>query len=280
MTHQIYPCLWFDGQAKAAADFYCSVFNNAQVTSENPMVVRWEMEGGQFMGLNGGPMFKINPSISFYVACETAEEVTELWEKLFEGSLVRMPLNTYPWSEKYGWLEDRFGMNWQITVDKNGKQKITPALLFTQNQHGRGEEAVNFYTSVFDNSSIEMLEKYQKGQSNYATEGMVLFSRCLLDNQEFILMDEGYPQPFAFNEGISFVVNCENQAEIDHFWQKLTENGGIESQCGWLKDKFGVSWQIVPTVLEQLMSDPKKAPRVVHAFMKMKKFDIAALLNA
>ena len=136
----IYPCLWFDGQAKQAAEFYCSVFKNSRITTDTPMVVLFDLNGSKFMGLNGGPNFK-------------------------------------------------------------------------------------------------------------------------------------------FNEAVSFVVDCEDQAEIDYYWSKLTE-GGEESMCGWLKDKFGVSWQIVPKVLGKLMSDPAKAPRVIEAFMKMKKFDIETLMNA
>jgi predicted 3-demethylubiquinone-9 3-methyltransferase (glyoxalase superfamily) len=141
MQKQIYPCLWFDGQAKAAAEFYCSIFSNSKITVENPMVVRWEINGQQFMGLNGGPQFKCN-------------------------------------------------------------------------------------------------------------------------------------------EAVSFVIECETQQEIDNYWNKLTANGGQESMCGWLKDQFGVSWQIVPAILSKLMSDAEKAPKVMQAFMKMKKFNIEALLNA
>jgi predicted 3-demethylubiquinone-9 3-methyltransferase (glyoxalase superfamily) len=141
MANQIYPCLWFDGQAKAAADFYCSIFKNAKIIQENPMVVRWELDGSQFMGLNGGPNFK-------------------------------------------------------------------------------------------------------------------------------------------FNEAVSFVVECATQAEIDHYWHKLIANGGQEGQCGWCKDQFGVSWQIVPKILSELMAIPEKSERVVAAFMQMKKFDIAVLENA
>jgi predicted 3-demethylubiquinone-9 3-methyltransferase (glyoxalase superfamily) len=140
MTNSIYPCIWFDGKAKAAAEFYCSVFKNSKITSENPMVVIWELNGKKFMGLNGGPMFKPN-------------------------------------------------------------------------------------------------------------------------------------------EAVSFVVDCDTQEEIDYYWNKLTE-GGEESQCGWLKDKFGVSWQIVPAILGKLMTDPEKSGRVMQAFMKMKKFDIAKLMEA
>lgn len=140
MNNQIYPCLWFDGQAKEAAEFYCGIFKNSKITADTPMVVNFELDGKKFMGLNGGPMFK-------------------------------------------------------------------------------------------------------------------------------------------FNEAVSFVVNCETQEEIDNYWNKLTE-GGNESQCGWLKDKFGLSWQIVPAILGKLMTDPEKAQRVMQVVMKTKKFNIEELMNA
>ena|SRR5260221_14737238 len=140
MANQIYPCLWFDGNAKAAAEFYCSVFKESKIMADTPMVVTFEINGKKFMGLNGGPHFK-------------------------------------------------------------------------------------------------------------------------------------------FNEAVSFVVECETQDEIDHYWDKLTE-GGVESKCGWLKDKYGVSWQIVPSILGKLMTDPERAPRVFKAFQKMVKFDIETLLKA
>ena len=141
MTNQIYPCLWFDGQAQAAAQFYCAIFNNSSITADNQMVVTFELNGKKFMGLNAGPQFK-------------------------------------------------------------------------------------------------------------------------------------------FNEAVSFVVDCETQEEIDHYWTKLTADGGEEGSCGWLKDKFGVSWQIVPAVLPELLSNPDKAQKVMQAYMKMKKFDIKTLENA
>ena len=140
MSNSIYTCLWFDGQAKASAEFYCSVFKNSKILVDTPMVVNFELNGKKFMGLNGGPQFN-------------------------------------------------------------------------------------------------------------------------------------------FTEAVSFVVDCETQEEIDYYWSKLTE-GGQESMCGWLKDKFGLSWQIVPTILGKLMSDPERAPRVMQAFMQMKKFDIEKLKQA
>lgn len=140
MSNPIFPCLWFDGRSKEAADFYCTVFPNSKILSSNPMVVIFELNGTKFMALNGGPEYK-------------------------------------------------------------------------------------------------------------------------------------------FSEAVSFVVTCDTQDEIDHYWDKLTE-GGQESKCGWLKDKFGVSWQIVPSILGKLMNDPEKAPKVMYAFMQMKKFDIEKLMSA
>jgi len=141
MKKQIYPCLWFDGQAKAAAVFYCTIFPNSKIITDTPMVVNFELNGKYFMGLNGGPEYE-------------------------------------------------------------------------------------------------------------------------------------------FNEAVSFVIPCENQEEIDHYWSKLTADGGQEGKCGWLKDKFGLSWQVVPAILGELISHPEKGQRVVQAFMKMKKFDIEKLVNA
>lgn len=141
MNNQLYPCLWFDGQARAAAEMYCSIFPNSKIISDSGMVVIFELNGKKFMGLNGGPHFK-------------------------------------------------------------------------------------------------------------------------------------------FNEAVSFVIPCNDQEEIDHYWYKLIADGGQESMCGWCKDKFGMSWQVVPEILGQLMSNPENGQRVVQAFMKMKKFDIQALINA
>ena len=141
MKKQMYPCLWFDGQARAAADFYCTIFPNSKIINDSGMVVNFELNGQFFMGLNGG------------------------------------------------------------------------------------------------------------------------------DN-------------FQFNEAVSFVIPCKDQEEIDHYWYKLIADGGQESQCGWCKDKFGLSWQVVPTILGKLMSNPEKGQRVAQAFMKMRKFDIEALQNA
>jgi predicted 3-demethylubiquinone-9 3-methyltransferase (glyoxalase superfamily) len=280
MTQPIYPCLWFDGKSKQAAEFYCNVFENSSIKDENPMVVTFDLDGQHFMCLNGGPMFKPNPSISFFVLYETAEGLNKAWDKLAEEGTVMMALDKYPWSERYGWLTDKFGISWQLFVGTKAEvpQNVTTSLMFTKQHAGKAEEAIHFYTSLFENSEISGIQKYGAGSND--VEGYVEHAQFTLNGKVFMAMDSSMSHDFTFNEGISLVVTCKDQEEIDYFWNKMTADGGQESQCGWLKDKYGASWQIVPAVLQQLMSDPERSKRVVPAFMKMKKFIIQDLLDA
>ena len=243
------------------------------------MVVTFEIFGKKIMGLNGGPKFKINPSISLFVLLESVEETNAAWNKLVDGGSVLMPIDKYFWSERYGWVQDKYGMTWQVSVvNKAGDPpKITPSMLFTGTQFGKAEEAMKLYCSVFKNSSIPVLLHYPEGDAN---AGKVMYSEFRLNGYDLIAMDGPGEHAYTFNEGVSLVVECDAQQEIDDYWNTLTANGGAESMCGWLKDPYGVSWQIVPSVLGQLMSDPARAPRVVQAFMQMKKFDIAKLQEA
>ena len=266
-------------KGKEAADFYCSVFANTSITSENPLVVMIESAGQKFMFLNGGPHFTLNPSISFYVVCETIQEIDQAWAKLIEGGSVLMPLDQYPWSEKYGWVQDKFGVSWQLSAGKLEAvgQKFTPTFMFTQQYAGKAEQAIQYYTSVFKDSSVVGIMRYTAEDPD--VEGTVKHAQFTLGKQVFMAMDSSLSHQFIFNEAISLVVECENQEEIDYYWNKLSAVPEAE-QCGWLKDQFGISWQIVPQILKQLMSDPAKSERVVSAFMKMKKLDIAKLLEA
>jgi predicted 3-demethylubiquinone-9 3-methyltransferase (glyoxalase superfamily) len=152
--------------------------------------------------------------------------------------------------------------------------KISPFLWFDNN----AEEAMNFYASVFENSKIGKVSRYPEGSPGPA--GSVMTGEVQLDGQNFILLNGG--PHFKFSEAISFVVDCETQEEVDRYWQKLTSGGGQESQCGWLKDKFGLSWQITPKILPALLADKDKAKsqRVMQAMLKMKKIDIANLKRA
>jgi predicted 3-demethylubiquinone-9 3-methyltransferase (glyoxalase superfamily) len=152
-------------------------------------------------------------------------------------------------------------------------QKIVPFLWFDD----QAEEAVNLYTSIFKNSNIGSIARYGEGSPGPA--GSVMSVTFQLEGQEFMALNGG--PVFAFTPAISFFVNCETQAEVDALWEKLSEDGE-EGQCGWLKDKFGISWQVVPTILGELMSDPdlEKVKRVTHAMLQMHKLDIAKLKQA
>lgn len=279
MKTPIYPCLWFDGNAKEAAVFYTSVFKNGRITTDTPMVVNFELGGQKFMGLNGGPQFKPNPSISFFVVFENEKETEEAWHKLQEGGQVLMALDKYDWSEKYGWVQDKFGINWQLSYGKldDVGQNFTPVLMFTQNVAGKAEEAIDFYSSVFPDSSTVGILRYSA--QDHDQEGLVKHAQFRLGGNVFMAMDSTLDHAFTFSEGISLVVECKDQQEIDHYWNALTQNGE-ESMCGWLKDPYGVSWQIVPAVIGELMSDPQKAPGVMDALMGMKKLNMDELVRA
>jgi predicted 3-demethylubiquinone-9 3-methyltransferase (glyoxalase superfamily) len=154
-------------------------------------------------------------------------------------------------------------------------QKMTICLWFDT----QAEEAARFYTSIFQDSKIGAISRYGKEgfEIHKKPEGTAMVVSFQLNGMDFMALNGG--PLFKFNESVSVVVHCETQDVIDHYWRKLTE-GGQESQCGWLKDKYGLSWQIVPSVLPQLLGDPQRAGRVTKAFLQMKKFDIAALLKA
>lgn len=295
---RIYNCLWFDEAAEEAAKFYTSLFQGATLghttyygkegheihgqPEGKVMTVSFNLCGTDFLGLNGGPQFKLNPSISYFVVCETEQETDHLWNKLSEGGQALMPLDKYDWSPKYGWIQDRYGLSWQISMGKleDVGQKISPSLMFVNKQHGRAEEAINFYISVFKtNSEIVGILKYAKGEPS--PEGTVKHAQFTLLGKVFMAMDSEYKHEFDFNEGISLVVNCDTQEEIDYYWTQLSQDGE-EGPCGWLKDKFGLSWQVVPSILDEMLRHPNKAKTesVVKAFMQMKKFDIKKLKEA
>jgi predicted 3-demethylubiquinone-9 3-methyltransferase (glyoxalase superfamily) len=152
-------------------------------------------------------------------------------------------------------------------------QKITPFLWFDN----QAEEAVNFYVSVFKNSKVKGMTRYT-GEEPSGQKGSVMTVNFELNGQEFVALNGG-PQ-FKFTEAVSFVINCETQEEIDYYWEKLSCGGGEEVQCGWLTDKYGLSWQVVPTKIREWARDKAGFQRVMHAVMQMKKLDITALQRA
>ncbi len=284
MNNNIFPCLWYDGDAKESAEFYCKIFDG-KITSDTPVVLNLELFGQKLMLLNGGPHFEKNASVSFMVMCETEDEVQKYWNQLEDGGIVLMPLNSYPWSEKYGWVRDKFGVTWQLYLgEKKSEQRIIPTLMFIHQNNGKALEAMELYTKIFPNSKIESVLKYGEGvnDENHEVPENVQHAHFEIDGYSMFCMDNSYDHKFDFNEGISMVIMTENQEETDHLWSSLTADGGRESMCGWLKDKFGMSWQIVPKRLIELMSDSdqQKAQNVVQAMMKMQKIVIKDLEEA
>ena len=282
--------LWFDKEAKQAAELYTSIFNHSKIKSTTTLqntpsgpvdVVNIELFGQDFTLLSAGPHFKFTPAVSFLVACDSKEEVDAIWRGLSDGGSVLMELGSYPFSERYGWTQDRYGLSWQVMFmgERPIQQKITPTLMFVGEQCGRAEEAINFYLSVFHDAKVNHMMRYGKGEG--ADEGTIKHAAFTLEGQQFAAMDSAGAHNFTFNEAISFIVHCRNQEEIDHYWDMLSANPKAEA-CGWLKDKFGLSWQIVPTILQEMLreKDPKKIKRVTEAFLQMKKFDIARLKEA
>jgi predicted 3-demethylubiquinone-9 3-methyltransferase (glyoxalase superfamily) len=286
---KIVPFLWFNDQAEEAARFYTSIFDRSTTGTVrrygdagpgpkgSVMTVSFELQGQSFMALNGGPLFAFNPAVSFHVSCSTEKEVDALWSRLSERGTVYMDLQRYPFSEKFGWVGDRYGVSWQLSLD--GKKGIAPYFLFVGQQCGHAEEAMKSWTARFPRSSIDHVLRCGPGEET--PEGAVRLARFTLHGQRFMAADSCAAHAFSFNPALSLFVNCETQEEIDTLWAGLLE-GGRASRCGWLEDRYGVSWQVVPTVLDELLADPDPARsrKVTEAMLKMIKLDIEGLTRA
>lgn len=298
MKQKITPNLWFDGNAKEAVDFYTSIFPDGKVTSTTnypkskeegladfqlelagkPLTVEFELGGLKFTAINAGPEFKFNPSISFMLNFDPSKDeqaethLNELWEKLIDGGEALMPIGAYPFSKRYGWLKDRYGLTWQLMLtNPEGEPRpfITPSLMFIGENTNHAEEAINFYTLVFKGSKQGNLARYGQ-ETGPAKADSLMYGDFTLEQQWFAAMDSGTEHDFTFNEAISLSVSCKDQAEIDYFWGKLSTVPESE-QCGWCKDKYGLSWQIVPENMGELM----KKPDAFKNLMQMKKLVIA-----
>lgn len=295
---KIIPHLWFDKEAKQAAEFYVSVFSNSKVTNVSTLhdtpsgdadIVSFVVRGQPFMAISAGPLFKFNPSVSFMVnfdpsrESDAQESIDAAWNKLADGGKVLMPLQEYPWSKRYGWVQDKYGLSWQlILTNPEGEERpeIVPSLMFVKDNYGKAEEAIKFYCSVFKDSKMGNIMRYGPGQEP-DKEGAVMFADFKLLDIWLAAMDSNGEHKFTFNEAISFIIHCKDQEEIDYYWKKLSAVREAE-QCGWLKDKFGLSWQVVPSAMDEMMAkgSQEQINRLTQAFLPMKKFDIAKLQKA
>lgn len=277
---QIYPCLWLDNEAEEAARFYTSIFAKGQINDTqyyldslykpegSILTVDFTIANQRFLTLNGGPEFTITPAISFFVDCETKEELEQLWGALLTGGMELMPLQEYAFSEYFGWVQDQYGVSWQLSLTKMS-QRISPAVMFANEKFGRAKEAMDDWISLFPNSEIVM----EVIGEDYLEQGVFT-----LNGQVFRVMDSPIAHPFGLTMGVSFCVDCPNQAEIDRLWAALTHDGK-EFPCGWAEDSYGVFWQIQAENWETFVdtSNLARAKAVMNELYQMKKIEIARL---
>lgn len=296
---KIIPNLWFNQDAEEAAQFYVDSFDDASsvVVQRYPetdlpdfqkdfagraLVVDVRIGDTHFTLLNGGDTFAPNPSISFMLNFDPlmfdGDEVTarafltRTWDRLREGGTALMPLDEYPFSALYGWVQDRFGVSWQLNLtDPAGYPRpfLMPALLFSGPSQNRASEMVDFYLDLFPGSELGTRAPYTEA-TGPAMPGAVLYSDFRIGEQWLVAMDSSSEQPFVFSPGVSLSVQCHNQAEIDRLWEALSAVPEAE-QCGWLVDRAGVSWQIVPENMAELLARPDGYEHM----MQMKKLVIA-----
>jgi predicted 3-demethylubiquinone-9 3-methyltransferase (glyoxalase superfamily) len=281
---KIYPCLWFHKDIEAAAELYSRAFRDFRILGKSVYpqatsriagkqpgeIMTLDVEFGQqsFLLLNGGPHFDLNPALSFTINCTNAEEAKSKWATLSQGGKILMAFDRYPWSANYGWCQDRFGVSWQI-IEADRPSKIIPSFLFANKIMGRGKEAIDFYTAMFSSGKIDELHYHPDSQ-------LIAHAQFVLAKQDFILTESPIAHDFDFSTATSLCISCASQEEIDKYWNHLCQ-GGREEACGWLKDKFGFSWQIVPSLVEKLMRNPATAEKAMEALLKMKKPDLAKL---
>ncbi|WP_460798227.1 VOC family protein [Microbacterium sp. GXF0217] len=298
MAQKIVPNLWFTRNADEAGGFYSEVLPNtgstvsARYPDEVPdwqaefagetLVVDLDVDGYLIALINADDAFRPNPSISFMLnfdplafdddADAARRALDETWEGLSSGGRVLMELGEYPFSRRYGWVEDRFGVSWQlILTDPEGEPRpfVIPQLMFAGPVQGKAQEAAEFYVSLFDDARLGFIAEYP-APTGPAAAGDVMFGEFQLAEQPFAMMDSAVEQDFTFGYGVSLEVRCADQAEIDRLWEALSAVPEAE-QCGWLADRYGVSWQIVPANMGELMA----RPGAYDTMMQQKKIVIA-----
>ncbi len=293
-TQKVIPYLWFDKNAMEAAEFYTSVFPDSKILGVEKIydtpsgdcdMITVKLLGLEVQSIGAGPEFRFNSSLSFMVYCTSKEEIDEFYSQLSKDGNVLMPLGEYPFSPYYVWFSDKYGLNWQlILMDKTSvserQRQIRPVLLFQGAQCGKAEEALKFYESVLPGASLGPVSRYREGEAK-DKRSIVNYAEISFLGMDFVVMDHGFGGDDSFNEAFSLMIGCKDQMEIDYYWNKLSFVPEAE-QCGWLKDRFGLSWQIVPSIMGEIFAGatPEEAGRVTKAFLKMGKFDIEELKKA
>ena len=296
MSQKIVPNLWFNGDAEQAGEFYSTALpkTTSQLIARypdelpdwqasfagQPLVVDLLIDGYRISLINAGDEFRPNPMISFMLnfdpvlfgdadAARAALDAT--WAALSDGGMALMELDEYPFSPRFGWMQDRYGVSWQLMLTDSGdapRPFVVPQIMFAGDVQDKAREAAELYTSLFDDAGIGMVAEYPQ-QAGTAGAGAVMFGEFQIEGQWFRMMDSNVAHEFTFTPGVSLEVRCRDQAEIDRLWEALSAVPEAE-QCGWLADRYGVSWQIVPENMGELMERPGAYGRM----LKMKKLVI------
>ncbi len=290
----IIPHLWFDKEAKEAVEFYVATFPDSRITRSSKIrgtpsgdcdILSFELAGQPMMAINAGPYFKFTPAISFFLNFDPSsdpkakEHLDATWAKLSEGGEALMPLDEYPFSKRYGWIRDRYGVSWQLILSNpegEARPFIVPSLMFTGEVAGKAEEAIDRYIAIFGGKR-GTTARYGPGMPN-DKEGTLMFADFMIGDTWIAAMDSAHPHGFGFTEATSLIVPIETQEEIERYSDALSAVPEAE-QCGWIKDAYGVSWQIWPKRMEEMMTlgTQEAIDRVTKAFLPMKRFDLAKL---
>ncbi|WPV01151.1 VOC family protein [Mucilaginibacter sp. cycad4] len=291
----IKPHIWFDqDKAREAAEFYATLMPDSVLNYVNhfPMpggeceIVEFTFAGQPFLGISAGDGLKISPSISFMINFDPSRDpdavsrIDKVWNKLSENGKIMMPLDRYPFSERYGWVSDKYGVSWQlILTNPAGEERpvIVPSLMYTGQVAGKTNEAIDFYCSVFKDGKRGITAPRPEDMGPDKA-GTLMYADFYIGQTWLAAMDSAHPHGFSFNDAVSLLIPCETQEEIDYYWSALSADGET-GQCGWLKDKYGVSWQVTSTVMLETLKNGRseQIARVTQAFMTMKKVDVAAL---
>lgn len=281
---KIIPHLWFDKEALEAVQLYTSLFPDSHMDwihdltdtpSGDAVLVQFQLANLTLAAISAGPYFKLNESTSLMVHFQNKDELNRIFEALSEAGRVLMPLGEYPFNSHYVWFEDRFGLSWQFFYSPENSRavQLEICLLFSQKQVGQARSFLEKAQALFLNSQIGTVNHYQENEKQEA-KALINYGELLLNQQRLVVMDHGFGGENSFNEAFSLMVYTDSQEETQRLYQQLSHVPESE-QCGWVKDEFGISWQIVPRPLMEAYENlPKDRMKQVNdAILTMKRLN-------
>ncbi|MFU2181304.1 VOC family protein [Streptococcus hyovaginalis] len=282
------PHLWYDTEAREAVERYTSLFPDSgldwsytitDTPSGDAEMIHFHLGDTTMAAISAGPYFQLNESISLMIDLSSKEELNRIYKGLMDGGRELMPLDEYDFSPYYAWVEDKYGLSWQLSYNPEITEsfRVSFCLLFSEDQVGLAENALKTYQECFVGSYVERISYYQSGEA-LLEEAKINYSQLRIGNQDLILMDHGYGGENSFNEAFSFMLLVDTQEEADAYYEHLSAVPEAEI-CGWTKDTYSVSWQIVPRMMmaSQLTSSQEKMQTLNQAILKMKRLDIAEI---